>query len=39
MQGTRAKKAVDRKDLSTKSETVSATNVTEILAIGLGTES
>lgn len=32
------KKTVEMKDLNTKSETVNATTVTEILAIGLGTE-
>ena len=36
---TSTNKAVDRTDLSTKSARVTATTVTESLAIGLGTES
>lgn len=36
---TRTKKAVERNDLSTKSESANATTVTETLATGLGTES
>lgn len=35
---TNIKKAVERRDLSTKSATLKATKVTEILATGLGTE-
>lgn len=36
---TSTKKAVDKKDLRTKSATTKATIVTDTLAIGLGTES
>lgn len=35
---TKIKKAVERRDLNTKSKALKATKVTEILAIGLGTE-